>query len=83
MKQQAIIRLIVLSIALLNQILVTMGWHPLPFSDEDIYEALTAGFTIGAAVVAWWKNNNVTDNAKQAQLYLEKLNEQDKIREGR
>lgn len=75
MKQQAIIRLIVLVFAVINQILITMDWHPLPFSDEQIYEVLSAGLVVGSTLVAWWKNNNVTDEAQQAQIYLNKLKE--------
>src|SRR5690606_41277142 len=40
--RSAIIRLLVATIVLLNQILVAYGWSPLPFSEEEIYEGLSA-----------------------------------------
>lgn len=71
--QQAIIRLLVATIVLLNQILVAYGWSPLPFSEEEIYEGLSALASAVVVVWVWWKNNNVTNEAQQAQKELDKL----------
>lgn len=71
--QQAIIRLLVATIVLLNQILVAYGWSPLPFSEEEIYEGLSALASAVVVVWVWWKNNNVTKEAQQAQKELDKL----------
>lgn len=68
-----IIRTIVLAVALLNQILTTLGKNPLPFSDALIYEAATLAVTIGAAIWSWWKNNSITKEAIQADAYLAEL----------
>lgn len=65
MKTNAIIRLSVLAILLLNQVLVTMGYNPLPFSDEQIYEGVSSVATVIMAVVAAYKDNPVT---KEGQL---------------
>jgi SPP1 family holin len=68
-----IIRTIVLVIALVNQVLTSMGKNPLPFSDDVVYEAVTLAVTIGASAWAWWKNNSFTQNALQADEYLKEL----------
>lgn len=72
--KETIIRTIILAVALLNQVLTAAGKNPLPFSDEEIYTGLTAGFTICAAVWAWWKNNSFTENAIAADEYKDMLN---------
>lgn len=68
-----IIRTIVLVIALINQVLTSIGKNPLPFSDDVVYEAVTLAVTIGASAWAWWKNNSFTQNALQADEYLKEL----------
>jgi len=73
MQTQVIIRTIVLFVALLNQALVLFGLNPLPFSEEQVYEWLTALFTIIASLWAWWKNNSFTREAQQADEYLRRL----------
>lgn len=68
-----IVRLIVLAILFLNQGLVALGYNPLPFSDEQIFQAVSV---VAAAVVViwtWWMNNNLTDEALKAQEKLEEL----------
>lgn len=76
--QQAIIRLIVLTILLINQALITMGWNPLPWSEDEIYEAVSSIATVIMALYAWWKNNSVTKEAQKADEYLKELKEQRK-----
>lgn len=71
--QQAIIRLAVLVIALLNQTLTMVGWHPLPFSDEQVYEGVSATVTVIVSVWVWWKNNSITKEAQVADDYMKKL----------
>lgn len=62
-----------LVIALVNQILTSMGKNPLPFAEDMIYEAVTLLVTIGASAWAWWKNNSFTKNAIVADEYLKEL----------
>lgn len=71
--QKAITRLVVLLILLANQFLVTFGWNPLPFSEEQIYEAVSVVATVVMAIYTWYKNNNVTKEAEQAQKQLDRL----------
>lgn len=62
----ALIRTIVLVVALVNQFLVNAGYSPLPFNDEGIEIAVTTTLTIVAALWTWWKNNSFTRKARQA-----------------
>lgn len=73
--KQAIVRLVVLVILLINQTLVTLGWNPLPFSETQIYEAVSSVATVAMAVWAWWKNNSVTKEAQEADVILRKMKE--------
>ncbi|MGO5113614.1 phage holin [Candidatus Avoscillospira sp. LCP25S3_F1] len=58
-----IVRTIILSIALLNQILSAAGRPVLPIEDGTVEALVTSGVTVVTAVVAWWKNNSFTDAA--------------------
>lgn len=77
-KRDTIIRTIILVIALVNQILTSANKNPLPFSNEEIYAALTAVFTVGAALWNWWKNNSFTKPAIEADNYMKKLKQIEK-----
>ena len=58
--KQALIRLVVLVILLINQTLMVLGWSPLPFSEEQIYEGVSSVALVVTAIYTWYKNNNVT-----------------------
>lgn len=49
-----LVRTIVLFIAFLNQLLVVFGYGALPLSEDAFNELLTAVFTAGAVLWAWW-----------------------------
>ena len=68
-----ITRTILIIIALINQGLVIAGKNPLPFEDDQIAQVISFGFTAVTAMIAWWKNNNFTAEAKEAQHYLDAL----------
>lgn len=71
--KQAYVRLSVLIILLVNQSFIVMGWDPLPFNEEQIYEGVSSVATVAMAIYTWYKNNNVTKEAEQAQEYLNEL----------
>ena len=71
-KTQGIIRLIVLVVLLANQTLITLGYSPLPFSEEQIYEGLSSVVLVISAIYSWWKHNNITPEAEAAQVELER-----------
>ena len=68
-----ITRTILIIIALINQGLLIAGKNPLPFEDEQIAQVISFVFTAVTALVAWWKNNNFSQEAKEAQHYLDAL----------
>lgn len=72
-KKETVIRTVILVIALVNQLLTAANKNPLPFSNEEIYSALTAVFTVAAAAWAWWKNNSFTPAAIKADEYKKNL----------
>lgn len=41
---------------------------------DALTSAVAAVLAIGTTVVAWWRNNNVTEAAQDAQRYLDGLN---------
>ena len=62
----AIIRTVVLVVALINQLLVSFGYSPLPIDDSNAELIVSTVFTAAASLVAWWKNNSLTRKARQA-----------------
>ena len=50
-------RPIILARALINQILSATGHPVLPIEDAQIETLVTTGWTVVAAIVAFWKNN--------------------------
>ena len=71
--KQTLIRTIVLGLALVNQLLTAWGKNPLPFSEEGLYEGLSAAWTAASALWAWWKNNSFTKEAVAADRLLAAL----------
>ena len=71
-KTAGIVRLVVLVILLANQALVSFGYNPLPFSEEQIYEGVSSVALAVSAIYAWWKHNNITKDAEEAQVVLER-----------
>lgn len=78
--QLALTRLVVLLITLINSALAHYG-KPLISTDEAfIYQTISDLFLIGSIAWVYWRNNNITHNAQQAQefknvLDIEKNNE--------
>ena len=68
-----ITRTVLIIIALINQGLLIAGKNPLPFEDEQIAQVISFGFTTVTSLIAWWKNNNFSREAKEAQHYLDAL----------
>ena len=59
-----IARTIILALALINQVLSVTGHPVLPIEDAQIETLVTTGWTVVAALIAWWKNNSFTSAAK-------------------
>ena len=56
-------RTIILALALTNQLLTATGHSMIDVSNDDVNTLVSTAFTIGAAAVAWWKNNSFTKAA--------------------
>jgi len=59
MDKATLARTIVLIVALLNQVLTSFNLNPLPFSDTQVYDAVTVIFTVVSSLVTWYKNNEI------------------------
>lgn len=68
-----IARTAVLLLALSNQALAACGKTVLPIDDDEMNTFITTSITIGAAAVAWWKNNSMTEHAQTADNYMKAL----------
>lgn len=75
-----VVRTALLFIALINQALIMFGKPVLPISEdqvntltETLYLAFSMVFTLVTTLVAWFKNNYVTDKGKlQKEILKEK-----------
>ena len=62
-QKQAIVRLIVLGVMILNAILAHYGKHPIPVSEEFIYQMVSDIILISTVAYTAYKNNDLTDEA--------------------
>ena len=72
-KENAVFRIIVLVILIINQILIILGHDPLPYDENQIYEFVS---TLGLAIYSIYtsyKNNNFTQEALAGQSEVERL----------
>ena len=56
-------RTAVLGLALTNQLLSAAGKPLLPIDNAQLEQLISTGFTVGAALATWWKNNSFTQAA--------------------
>lgn len=73
MDKMTMIRTIILVYSLINSILVMLGFNPIPFTEDEVGTAITLVLTVSATLWSWWKNNNFTHEAKEAQKHLLKM----------
>ena len=69
----AFARLIVPFYALVNAFLLSLGYNPMPFSDEEVTAAVNAVIGAVGTLYVWFKNNNVTKEAQEAQLIYDQV----------
>lgn len=74
-KRDAIIRLIVMAVLMINMVLTLAGKNPIPFDEAAVTEWLTIAAGGLSAIWSWWKNNNVTTAAQEAQNTLKAIKE--------
>lgn len=73
-----IARTIILTLALINQVLTSTGHSVIPVSNDQVQEIVSLVFTIISALVAWWKNNSFTVPAKQADIWMKEMKAKEK-----
>ena len=66
-------RTAVLGLALANQLLSAAGKPLLPIDNAQLEQMISTGFTVGASLAAWWKNNSFTAAAVAADGYMARL----------
>ena len=66
-------RTVCLVLALINQLLAIFGHESIPIADDMVYQAVSIGFTVIAAVVTWWKNNSFTKPAQVGDSAMNQL----------
>ena len=73
---KAFIRLAVVAIIAINAVLTAKGMNPIPF-DETAFTEWATYLVSGALTLwyGWWKNNNVTAAAQEAQNTLKAIKE--------
>lgn len=71
-----IVRTVVLIVALINQALVISGRSPIPYSEEEVGQAVAMSITAAASLWAWWKNNSFTQAAIDADEVLKQNKKQ-------
>lgn len=64
-----------LVLALVNQILMVLGYKVIDVSDATVNTLITTGFTVVTALIAWWKNNSFTQAAIEADKVMRELKE--------
>ena len=62
-----------LGLALTNQLLSAAGKPLLPIESAQLEQMISTGFTVGAALAAWWKNNSFTPEAIEADDFMARL----------
>lgn len=72
---RAVIRLIVTAMLMVNMCLTLAGKNPIPFDEAQFTEFLTMCAAGLSTLWIWWKNNNVTSKAQEAQEYKKTLEE--------
>ena len=72
-KKETIIRTIITAVTLVNILLTACGKIPLPWSEDELYEGLSAMAVVVASIWSWWKNNSFTKAAITADEYMKEL----------
>ncbi len=75
-KSDTIIRTVITALALINSVLVMTGKSPLPWSEDELYEGMSAVLAVATTAWSWWKNNSFTPAAIKADEYMKGLKEE-------
>jgi SPP1 family holin len=73
-KTSSIIRGVLLTLAVINQILAAFEAIPMSEDTQVWYQFASTVFTAITGAVSYWYNNSFTENAQKADKYLDILN---------
>lgn len=71
MDKASVIRSVLLIVALINQVLVTLGKSPLPIENADLEVTISTVFTVVLSLYTAWKNNYLSSKGKAQKEVLE------------
>lgn len=74
-RTNAIIRLVVMAVLMVNMVLTLAGKNPIPLDETALTEWLSVAAAGLSTLWSWWKNNNVTAAAREAQNTLKAIKE--------
>lgn len=74
-RTNAIIRLVVMAVLMVNMVLTLAGKNPIPLDETALTEWLSVAAAGLSTLWSWWKNNNITKKAQEAQNTLQGLKE--------
>lgn len=80
-RKKALLNLVLLGLALVNQFLQLSGRQKLPITDEQVATLLSYGFTVLSSLWVYWKNNDITESALKAGKYFKELKELESLGE--
>ena len=73
-----ITRFIILALALINQVLSVTGHPILPIDEAQVETLVSTLFTIGAALVGYWYDNDITAQAIERKAVISENSDADK-----
>lgn len=78
-RAKAITRLVIVVILFINGFLSAIGKSPI--SNDQVYAYVSEIITLAGTAWTWWKNNNVTEAAAEAQQLLNVLKNKETMEE--
>lgn len=77
-KTETLIRTAVTFFVLVNSILVILGKDKLPWTEDEVYTAVSAVAAAVTTLWSWWKNNSISAAAIKADEYMDSLKSEGK-----
>lgn len=77
-KTETLIRTAVTFFVLINSVLVILGKDKLPWTEDEVYTAVSAAAAAVTTLWSWWKNNSISAAAIKADEYMDSLKSEGK-----
>ncbi len=68
-----VVRTVLLAVVLVNIVLKAFGMNPVQVDERSVVSVIENVVSIVVIMLNWWKNNSFSDEAKNADFYLQKL----------